>query len=82
MAMTSCRQFPTHGSCSCLGPPALMLHASGHRSGKKHLDRREMNEDGYAKLKKNKGGCGKSRKSRRREIFSVPGRSRHVVSQR
>ena len=40
-----------------------------------------MNEDRYVRLKKNKGGCGKSRKSRR-EIFRVPARSRHVVSQR
>lgn len=48
----------------------------------KHLDRKEINEDGYVRLKKNKGGCAKSRKSRRREIFYVPARSRHVVSRR
>lgn len=84
MAMTSRRSFPTQRSCSFLGPPAITLCVSDRgraRAGlpadvgtiqeKKHLDRREMNEDGYLRLKKNKGRCGKSRKSRRREIISV-----------
>lgn len=91
----SCRQFFRHRSCFCLAPPALMLHASDReraRDGlpaevdtieaKSHLDRRKMSEDRYMKHKINKERCQKSRKSRRREIFSVPVRSMHVMSQR
>lgn len=72
MAMTSHRHSPTHRSCFCLGPSALMLHARDReRAGtvlpaevgtiqeKKHLDKKEMNEDEYVRFKKNKGGCGR-----------------------
>lgn len=57
--------LPTHRSCSCLGPSALIFHVSdrsGHHSGKKNLDLKKWMKRNMWGWRKNKGGYGKSRK--------------------
>lgn len=63
--------LPTHRSCSCLGPSALIFHVSdrsGHHSGKKKSGFKKMNEEEYVRLKKKQRWVWEIKKVKR---FSV-----------